>query len=132
MTEPSVLFHAAFRGRAVTVGHATDAELADLAGTAGTAGTAEARDELDAWSLVAVRDAAGRGTEIHALGWRTGLLNTWITSPLLIVDLVANTVSTTSGHAYSLGRRDAKDLRPELRRHLAYALRTWGFDDVPR
>jgi len=127
--EPSVLIQVAFRGRAVTVGHATDAELALLAGAVAIA---EARDELDSWSLIAIRDPAGRGTKIHALGWRGGLLNAWITSPLVIVDLIANTVSTTSGHAYSLDRRDARELHPALRGHLAYALRTWGFDDVPR
>jgi hypothetical protein len=128
MMEPSVLFQVAFRGRSVSVGHATDAELALLAGAVATV---DARDELDTWSLIAIRDTAGCGTKLHALGWRAGLLNTWITSPLVTVDLAANTVSTTSGHAYLLGRRDARDLHPVLHGHLAYALRTWGFDDVP-
>jgi hypothetical protein len=129
MTEPADLFEVAFRGRAMSVGHATDAELAHLAGAVASA---EARDQLDAWSLIAMRDAAGSGTKVHALGWRTGLLNTWITSPLVVVDRVANVVSTRSGHAYSLGRPDTRELHPALREHLAYALRTWGFDDVPR
>jgi hypothetical protein len=101
MTAPGVLFKVASRGSAVSVGHATEAELARLAGTVAPA---DARDQLDAWSLIALRDVAGGGTEIHALGWRTGVLNTWITSPLVIVDRGANVVSTTSGHAYSLGR----------------------------
>src|SRR3984893_16117156 len=102
MMEPEIiLFQVTFRGCAVSVGHATDAELARLAGTVAPA---EARDQLDAWSLIALRDVAGGGHEIPALGWRTGLLNTWITSPLVVVDRAANVVSTTSEHAYSLGR----------------------------
>jgi hypothetical protein len=127
MMEPTVLFEVAFQGCAVSVGHATDAELARLAGTVAVA---DARDQLDAWSLIALRDVAGGGNEIHALGWRTGLLNTWITSPLIIVDRAANLVNTTSGHAYSLGRPDARELHPALRGHLVYALRTWGYDNV--
>src|SRR6267154_1022063 len=124
MMEPKIiLFQVTFRGCAVRVGHATDAELGRLDGTVAPA---DARDQLDAWSLIALRDVADGGNEIHALGWRTGLLNTWITSPLIIVDRAANTISTTSGHAYSLGRPDSRELHPALRGHLAYALRTWG------
>lgn len=84
---------------------------------------------LERWSFVAVRDPR-RGTGVHALGWRMLLRNTWITSPVLVVDRASGAIRTRSGNAYLLGSRDGSDLDPELREHLAYALRTWGFDDV--
>lgn len=127
MTAASLLLEATYHGNAISVGHADEAELALLAGAVASAGV---RDELELWSLVAIRDPAGRGTEVHALGWRTDLANTWITSPLTAVDLTASIVSTRSGHSYQLGTPDTPELNPELRGHLAYALRTWGFDDV--
>ncbi len=111
----------------MTVGHATAAELAHLAGSVPGGG---ARDRLDSWSLVAIRGTGTGAAAVHALGWRIGLLNTWITSALLVVDTGSVAVGTRSGNIYTLGRPDDECLDPELRRHLAYALRTWGFDDV--
>lgn len=127
MTGTRILFAATYRNQPVTVCHANEAEPKRLAGTVATAAT---RDELDAWSLVAIRNPAWDVAAVHALGWRPGILNTWITSPLLVVDTVANVVATASRHAYTLGRRDDPELDPELRGPLAYAPRTWGFDDV--
>lgn len=122
-----ILFAATYRNQPGTVCHANEVELNRHAGTVATAA---ARDELDAWSLVAIRNPARDVAAVHALGWRPGILNTWITSPLLVVDTVANVVAIASRHAYTLGRRDDPKLDPELRGHMAYALRTWRFDDV--
>jgi hypothetical protein len=119
-----LLFEASYHGSPVAVGRATDDEIAALAGTVG-----RGSDVLERWSLVAIRDPA-RGPEVHALGWRMLLGNTWITSPVIVVDLATGAVRTRSGNAYLLGSRDRADLDPELLEHLAYALRTWGYDDV--
>lgn len=127
MRDAVVLFRATYRGNSVSVGHATDAELDAIAAVVDPA---SARDVLHAWSLVAVRDSESRGTQVHALGWRVALVNTWITSPLVGVDSQARAVSTESGHAYSLELQDGPELAPSLWKHLAYALRTWGFTDV--
>lgn len=127
MTGTRILFAATHHGQPVTVCHADEVELAAFAGTFATA---EARDELEAWSPIAIRNLARDVAAVHALGWRPGIMNTWITSALRTVDTAAGTVSTSSGHTYTLGRRDDPDLDPELRGHLAYALRRWGFDDV--
>ena len=124
----ALLFEATYDGAAVTIGHASEAELATLSGMIPT----KARDGLDPWSLVAIREPGGDAFTMRALGWRVGLANTWITSALRCVDLAAGTVGTSSGHAYTLGGRDTNELHPELRRHLAYALRTWGYEDVRR
>src|ERR1700731_3163903 len=123
MTVTDILFRAAYRGEAVIVTHATNAEIELFAGEVGPP-----RDMLELWSLIAIR--CGSAFDIHALGWRLLLENTWITSPLLAIDSAAGAVRTRSGHTYLLGCRDKSELDPELRAHLAYALRTWGFDDV--
>ena len=127
MHDGAVLFRATYRRTPASVGHATEAELAAIAGPVNPA---SARDLLHAWSLIAVRDPVGRGTAVHALGWRVDLGNTWITSVLVGVDLNARAVSTRSGHAYRLELKDGRELAPSLRDHLVYALRTWGFADV--
>jgi hypothetical protein len=123
MTKSEILFRAVFHGDEVIVTHATDAEVELFAGKVGPP-----RDMLELWSFIAIR--CGSAFDIHALGWRILLANTWITSPLRAIDLTARAIRTRSGHAYLLGRRDTVELDPELRAHLAYALRTWGFDDV--
>ena len=120
------LFHASKPGRAASVSHATETELADLAGTSPVA---EPSDRLDGWSLVTVRDGNVRLT-VHALGWKGELANAWITSPLVWADPIGRVVSTSSGHTYRLGAPDRPSLQPDLRSHLARALRTWGFADV--
>ena len=124
----SPLFQATYRGRPVIVDHATADELAALS-TNPTFGLP--RDTLGSWSLVALRDLYSHGSKVHALGWRSGLANTWITSALTMVDLPAGLVATRSGHAYRLGHQDCQvDLHPHLRAHLEHALCTWGFADV--
>jgi hypothetical protein len=123
MTDSPILFNAVYRDAPVTVTHATPDELESLAGPVGSA-----LDLLELWSVIAIR--FGTAVELHALGWRVLLANTWITSPLRAVNLTEGAVRTRSGKVYLLGSRDQPDLDPELRSHLAYALRTWGFDDV--
>jgi hypothetical protein len=123
MTDADILFRVVYNGDPVVVTHAEDTGIELFAGEVGPA-----RDVLELWSLIAIR--CGSAFDIHALGWRLLLENTWITSPLLAVDLTAGAVRTRSGHTYLLGGRDKSELDPELRAHLAYALRTWGFDDV--
>lgn len=127
MTEAPLLFEAARRGVPVVVRHVGEAGLAALAGEVGREASL---DSLDPWSIVSIGRADGRGATLHALGWRVGLVNTWITSPLRSMDLAAGAVRTSSGKVYALGEPDAPGLHPLLREHLAYALRTWGFDDV--
>ena len=127
MHDGTVLLRAIYRGNSVSVGRATDAELHAIAGPVDPA---IARDVLHTWSLVAIRDPDGRGTQVHALGWRVALVNTWITSPLVGVDLQARAISTKSGHTYRLELQDGPELAPALRDHLAYALRNWGFANV--
>jgi len=125
MTGSEALFKSVYRGHAVTIGHANDAELSLIAGSIAP----EAADDLlELWSLIAIRDPAG--TKIHALGWRLFLADSWITSPLVIADFGNRVVSTRSKHTYTLGCQDRSELDPGLRDHLAYALRTWGFVDV--
>ena len=118
------LFTVTRRGKPFTVGHATTEELAWLEG--GEEPT-DVHDVLELWSLIAIRDLAGRRTEIHALGWRAHLQNAWITSALVGVSLDRGQVTTFSGHGYRLLEPDAPGLEPELRRHLVYALSCWGF-----
>ena len=120
-------FTARYRGQLVVIGPATMPELAAL--TKPVAKVA-CRDHLDQWTLVAIRDTARPVVAVHVLGWRTMLANTWITSSLTAVDPEKTAVATRSGHVYLLGDPDSTDLDPELRDHLAYALRTWGFADV--
>ena len=127
MTGPILLFGAAKRGVPVAVRHARGTELAALAGEVGREASLDA---LDTWSIVAIGRADGSGATLHALGWRVGMVNTWITSPLRAVDLAGGAVRTSSGKVYALGEPDDPELHPLLREHLAYALRTWGFDDV--
>jgi hypothetical protein len=125
MSDADVLFEATWHGDAVTVTHATVEEIAFLSGPVGDGG---GEDLLELWSLIAIRN--GPLSEIHGLGWRLLLANTWITSPVVAANMTLGAIRTESGKTYLLGARDKPQLDPELRRHLAYALRTWGFEDV--
>lgn len=127
MTGAPLLFEAARRGVPVVVRHADRAGLAALAGEVGRKAFLDA---LDPWSIVSIGRADGCRATLHALGWRVGMLNTWITSPVRTVDLAGRAVRTSSGKVYALGEPDASELHPLLREHLAYALRMCGFDDV--
>ena len=73
MTDSDLPFRATYRGNPVEIGLARDAGLAVIVGCIFPSST---RDLLDAWSLVAIRDADGHGTEVHAPGWRVALGNT--------------------------------------------------------
>jgi hypothetical protein len=123
MTDREILFQAYYDGVPVTVTHATDDEIAQLAGP-----VTSALDVLELWSLIAFR--YGTEIEIHALGHRTYLGTTRATTRVMVVDLTTGGVRTSSGAQYALGARDQPRLDPQLRSHLGYALRTWGFDDV--
>lgn len=121
------IFLASLRGHPAAVHHASKAELGMLARPLDPS---SARDVLSVWSLVAIRHSAMSEPGIHALGWREGEGNTWITSQLVGVDMKTSVVATRSGHTYRLGVPDGRKLNPELLGHLAYALVTWGFSDV--
>ena len=128
MTPPGILFTATWHGSRATIRPATEAELAPLV-RPGVPGAV--RDVLRPSFLIAIRRADVPTVAVHALGWRQDLLNTWITSRLVAIDLVTGTAATRSGHAYRLAGPDGHDELPELLHdHLRYALRTWGFDDV--
>ncbi len=123
----SLPIQATYRGRLVEVGRATANELAALAATAPLE---EAIDTLERWSLIAIWGLEEGGAEVHALAWRRGLPNAWITSPLVAVDLANGAIKTLSGHIYGLGRPDEPgSLVPDLLYHLDYSLRRWGFAD---
>jgi hypothetical protein len=93
--------------------------------------TSDPMDSLDEWSLISMpTPGPGSAIGIHALGWRRGLRNTWITSVITAVDLTGLLVSTKSGKIYRLGRRGDAELACEFREHLRYALDTWGFSDI--
>ncbi len=128
MTKSDILFWTACQRGLVTVTHATANEIEALAGPVGPDDGKPANDMLELWSLIAIR--SGGAVEIHALGWRVLLANTWISSRVIVASLTEGVVRTRSGKTYLLGVRDKPELDPELRAHLAYALRTWGFDDV--
>ncbi len=124
----SLPLEATHRGRPVTAGHATPEEVAALMATSPLEA---AIDVLEHWSLIAIRGLGGGGLEVHALGWRRALANTWITSALSAIDLAAREVRTSSGHVYRLGRPDSREnLQPALLEHLDYALHRWGFVDL--
>jgi hypothetical protein len=122
------LFTVTRRGAVFIVGHATTEELAALEESEDP--TAKVQDVVELWSLIAVRDQAGRRTDIHALGWRAHLQSTWITPPLVGVNLNRCQVTTVSGHSFRLLEQDAPGLEPRLRSHLADALLGRGFTYV--
>jgi len=109
------------------IGRATPDEKLALAGPVDSTAV---RDDIDRWNLIAIRDLAGRGTQFHALGWRRGLANTWITSPIVNIATTSTLVSTSSAHSYVLGEPDGIDIDPDLVDHLLYALRTWGLMSI--
>jgi hypothetical protein len=117
---------ATFLSAPVSVGSPTEEEAQKFAGAVEPVA---ARDHLDCWNLVVIREQSGPRLELHCLGWRSALGNTWITSPLVRIDLTAGLVATFSKHVYVLGRRD-EGLDDCMRQHLLYALRTWGCDNV--
>lgn len=121
------LFRATHDGRPMVIGRAT---LDEVSALIGHVDPAAARDEIDRWNLIAVRERLGHGLQIHALGWRRRLGNTWITSPLVSIAARSTMVSTSSGHSYRLGEPDGAEVDPDLMDHLLYALRTWGLSDI--
>ncbi len=121
-----VMFSAKHRENRVTIGRADRDEVVALADGNGPE---PRRDAIDSWSLIAIRGLS-RGTRVHALGWRVGLANTWITSAIAGLRLGPIAISTASGHAYRLMSPDGAKLRPDLRAHLGHALLTWGFHDI--
>ena len=125
-TKAGAMFRAMHRQSCVTIGRADRDELLALADGGGSECR---RDAIDTWSLIAIRGLA-RGTRVHALGWRVGLANNWITSPIARINLGPLTVSTVSGHAYRLMSPEGAKLRPALREHLCHALHCWGFHDI--
>jgi hypothetical protein len=124
MTDNVTLFEAVRDGVPVTVTLAKESEIENIARP-----LSSGQDVLEFWSLIAFRFEDAR-CEIHALGWRRYLSNTWITSRIVGVDLTTGAIRTRSGRQYWLGDRDQPTLAPELRSHLRYALQKWGFDDV--
>jgi hypothetical protein len=124
-----LLFRATQGDRPVVIGRATTDEVSALAGPVGPAAV---RDDIDRWNLIAIRDPLGRGTQIHTLGWRRRLGNTWITSPIVRIDATSAMVSTSSAHSYALGEPNDADIDPDLAGHLLYALRTWGLIGIER
>ena len=123
----SELFHATYRGRPVVVGQVSPEELSVITRDVDVAGC---QDCFERWTLVAIRDPGRPQVNIHALGWRSTLQNTWITSRLVAVDALTGAVATMSGHVYRLGDADAGELEPQLREHLRYALHQWRFESV--
>jgi hypothetical protein len=124
--EFGLMLRATYKGTPVVIAHPEPAELAALIGPR----PAEAfRDTLDAWALVAIRGLPA-GTTVHALGWRVELEDVWITSAVVRIGRGPMSVITASGHAYGLGSPQSETLGPRLRRHLDFALASWGFEDV--
>ena len=123
----SQLFTATYRGQAVVVGQAAAEELA---GISQAVETAWCRDTLQQWTMIAIRYTRQRRVDIHGLGWRTKLDNSWITSRLVAADLTGRAVASLSGHTYLLGQPDTPELDPNLRSHLAYALHRWAFENI--
>ncbi len=121
----SKLFQATYHVHPVVIGRASPQELSAINQDVDTAGC---RDDLELWCLVAIRDPRRPQVQIHALGWRSALQNTWITSRLVAVDALKRAVATMSGHVYRLGEADAEELEPQLREHLRYALHQWKFE----
>lgn len=121
------IFEATYRGFTVIIGNATNRETALIAGKVDNA---KAKDVLETWHFIALRDPTGGGAAVHALGWRAGLLNTWITSSLVVVDLHEGGIITRSGNHYKLGHRSDGELENELYELLADSLIKWGFENL--
>ncbi len=122
--EAGAILRAEHGGRPVVIARAGPAELAALIG----ARPGEAfRDQFSDWTLVAIRGLR-QGTRVHALGWRIGLEDVWITSAIASISHGPISVTTASGHSYGLRSQRASALGPRLRRHLDFALASWGFE----
>jgi hypothetical protein len=126
--DDGVLFRATDKGVPQAACHATPEEIQALAGPIGVSVGHPPDDTLDYWSLISIRSSVENS--IHALGWRRLMENTWITSRVLAINMTMGTVRTGSGAFYFLGIQDQRELDPELRAHLMYALGVWGYDDV--
>jgi hypothetical protein len=120
------LIECRFKGSPVTVGHATRDEVMGLVRPLDPD---TARDRLDLWLLIAIREPNGRGTMVHGLGWRAEAGTTWITSAIVAISFDPAMISTQSGNAYLLGPGGTLEEDSELWNHLLYALKTWGFSD---
>ena len=123
----NLLFQATYRVNSVEIRLAKDSGLVVIAACVLSV---SARNLLNTWSLVAIGDLDGHGTEVHALDWRVALRNAWSTSVRVGADLLAQVASTRSGHVYRLGTEDVPELIQSLGDHLVHALHTRGFSDV--
>ncbi len=121
------LFSATWHGRPAIVGLATQVELRRI--TNGKRPDS-VLDVMRPAMLIAIREDGLQDAEIHALGWRTSLCTTWITSALVGIDATRTVIRTSSGRVYGLEDLQDEAGVPVLLDHLAYALRRWGFDDV--
>ncbi len=121
------LFRATLRGRRMTIGPAA---AVDLTAIAGPTPTSAVTDVLRPAMLVAIHASGFQGAAVHAVGWRRGLADVWATSALVSVDLEVRVIVTSSGNAYFIPDGVGGDLHPRLYKHLAYALQTWGCDDI--
>lgn len=126
MTGTGALFTGERPGRRLQAGIA---DATDMAALPGYGEPGALRDMLDPWLLIALREDC-RATTVHLLGWRRGLGNTWITSPLTAADFGAGIVLTRSGRVYGLAGAALPSPGACLLDHLRYALETWGWCDV--
>ncbi len=130
MTEndDAFIFQATHEGVPVTIGHATRGEVKAMEGPVGVAVGYPPDDTLDHWNLIVIRSSPA--TTLHALGWRRIVANTWLTTRIVAIDTTMDIVRTRSGAAYYLNFQYPCELDPDLRAHLAYGLRMWGYKDI--
>ncbi len=121
------LFQGTLRGRPMTVDRAAPEDLASIERPIPPG---VVTDVLQPAMLIAIRAKGLPDAAVHALGWRRGLADVWATSLLQAVDREAGVVVTSSGSVYAIRDHGDGELPPVLQRHLAYALRVWGFVDV--
>ncbi len=125
-TAIGAMFSASYKGSSVVIARPEPSEWVALIGPPPEQAV---RDKLDAWSLVAIRGLS-HGTRIHALGWRVEIEDVWITSAVTRIGYGPISVTTASGHTYGLLSPQAETLDAGLRRHLEFALASWGFEQV--
>ena len=121
------MFQGTLRGRPMTIDRAAPEDWASIERPIPPG---VVTDVLQPAVLIAIRAKGLPDAAVHALGWRRGLADVWATSLLQAVDREAGVVITSSGSVYAIRDGGDDELPPALQRHLAYALRVWGFDDV--